>query len=56
LPLEHVAFEARLVQVIHLKSDEHADHDNDEVEPYCDPVLTFDMLHQAAQQHGVIPN
>jgi hypothetical protein len=41
----------RVVPVRHLDTNEHPDHDNDEVDAYGDPVLVADMLRDAAQDH-----
>jgi len=40
------------VPVRHLYADEHADHDDDEVEPHRRPVLGFDVTDDAAEEHG----
>ena len=41
----------RRVPVRDLKTDEHADNDNQEIEPDREPVLRFDVFGDAAEEH-----
>src|SRR6056297_2978549 len=41
-----------IVPVGDLDPDEYPDHDNQEVETHCGPVLLADVLHDAAQNHS----
>ena len=46
----------RFIPVRHLNTDEHTDHDDEEVDPDCEPVFLFDVSFDAAEDHGVSPD
>lgn len=46
---------ARVIPVCDLNTDEHPDHDDEEIERHREPVLIFYMFGQAAEDHGFLP-
>ena len=44
-------FIARFIPVVDLQADENAEHDDDQIDRDCRPVLLLQMIGDAAQDH-----
>jgi hypothetical protein len=49
------SFQALLVPIADLGAEEHAEHDDQNVDPDCEPVVRRDMLANAAYDHRRLP-